>query len=349
MKKYAAVLLILLFLPALAMSERLTLSFIGDCCIGEMIESQGTKDGYTWMVDHKGLDWPFSMARKYLDSDDFTFANLEVVFTKRSRHQDKQTILRAHPSYAQVLLHSGVDAVNTVNNHCFDFYYEGYMDTLAALDGLQVKHFGSVNINSRYGSDLLLETEVKGVKIGAVGYSYPQQSHMKMLKNRIKTLKDNGCDIIIASMHWGQETKSVQTNAQMQLARELINAGADVVWGHHPHVLQPVQFYKGGVILYSAGNFTFGSMSPKVDRDTGIFQVTYDITGEAPELTQLQVIPYTTTGRGDYRPMELTGEKDRLRVFKKLRSTKKSDGMINLPDSFLQTGVVKIENGTIVP
>ncbi len=89
MKKYVAILLVFLLLPALAMGETLTLSFVGDCSIGETIESQGSKEGYAWMVDKNGLDWPFSTVRKYLDNDDFTFANLEVVFTTRSRHKDK--------------------------------------------------------------------------------------------------------------------------------------------------------------------------------------------------------------------------------------------------------------------
>ncbi|MBR5230729.1 MAG: CapA family protein [Clostridia bacterium] len=345
MKKYLAFLLILLLLPAFAVGETLTLSFVGDCSLGETIESQGSKEGFSWMVDKNGLDWPFSTVRKYLDADDFTFANLEVVFTTRSKHKDKRTNLRAKPYYAQVLLHSGVDAVNTVNNHSFDFNYEGYMDTLKALDEIGFKHFGSVYVNSKYGSDLLLETEVKGIKIGAVGFSYPQESDLKIVKQRIQKLKDAGCDIIVASMHWGQETKPTQTSEQMKFARELIKAGADIIWGHHPHVLQPVQFYKGGIVMHSTGNLTFGSMSSKVDRDTGIFQVTFDISGKDPVMTELKVIPFTTTGRGDYRPKELTEEADRLRVFKKVRYAKKSETMTNLPESFLKTGVVKLKDG----
>ena len=132
---------------------------------------------------------------------------------------------------------------------------------------------------------------------------------------------------------------------QFGFARSVIDLGADVVWGHHPHVLQPVQFYHGGVILYSTGNFTFGTMSSKVDRDTGIFQTEYEIGENGPVLTGLRVIPCVTTGRGDYRPYELTDPADRQRVFGKLIYPKDVKNMQNLPQSFLNTGFVKIEKG----
>jgi len=106
-----------------------------------------------------------------------------------------------------------------------------------------------------------------------------------------------------------------------------------------------VQFYKGGLILYSTGNFTFGTMSSSVDRDTGIFQVAVEKTDAGVELKQLTVIPCTTTGQGDYRPYEFTDQKDRERVFKKLIYARNTENMQNLPASFIETGVVQIENG----
>ena len=190
-----------------------------------------------------------------------------------------------------------------------------------------------------------METEVKGVKIGALGFTYPQDNDVKRIKKRIEKLKANGCDLVVVSLHWGEETKPKQNSWQMKMARQIIDAGADIIWGHHPHVLQPVQFYNGGIILYSTGNFTFGSMSSTVDRDTGIFQLTYEITEDKPVLEALKVIPMTTTGRGDYRPYEFTEEEDRTRVFKKLIYTGSVSKMTNLPASFAEDGEIKIENG----
>ena len=208
-----------------------------------------------------------------------------------------------------------------------------------------MKHFGSVYVGGKFQQDVLLETEVKGLKIGALGFTYPQDSDLKLIEKRINTLKENGCELIVVSLHWGKETHPRQESWQMKYARKVIDMGANIIWGHHPHVLQPVQFYKGGLILYSTGNFTFGTMSSSVDRDTGIFQVNVDVTENGPVLTQLSVIPCTTTGQGDYRPYEFTEQADRERVFKKLIYPRETENMQNVPASFVQTGVIKIENG----
>lgn len=341
-----ALALLLALTPCLALGETLTLSFIGDCSIGEAIQNKGEENGYTWMLDHNGMDWPFSLVRNYLDADDLTFANLEVVFTERTKHVNKTFPLVGAPRYAQVLLHSGIEAVNTVNNHCFDFNLEGYQDTIATLDALGFAHFGSVYVGSKTnGQDRLLKVSAKGVVIGALGFTYPQDSDLKLIADRIAMLKNAGCDLVIVALHWGKETHAMPESWQFGYARSVIDAGADVVWGHHPHVLQPVQLYNGGVILYSTGNFTFGTMSSKVDRDTGIFQLEYDVDAEDPTLKQLRVIPCITTGKGDYRPYELTDPADRARVFKKLIYPREVSGMQNLPQSFLQTGIIHIENG----
>lgn len=169
------------------------------------------------------------------------------------------------------------------------------------------------------------------------------------MKQRIEQLRADGCDLVIVSLHWGKETKAIPESWQFKYARKVIDLGADVLFGHGPHVLQAVQFYNGGVILYSTGNFTFGTMSSKVDRDTGIFQVTYDLAQDGkPALSMFKLIPCTTTGAGDYRPYELTEQADRERAFKKLIYTREVTNMQNLPQSFIQTGEVKLENGVPV-
>ena len=346
MKKAVLFLCLLLLLPSLALGETLTLSFVGDCSIGEAIQNKGDENGYTWMLDHNGYDWPFSLVRDYLEADDFTFANLEVVFTERTKHVNKTFPLVGAPKYAQVLLHSGVDAVNTVNNHCFDFNVEGYQDTMDALDAIDFPHFGSVYVNNKsQGQDILLTAQVGDILIGALGFTYPQDSDLKLIGNRIGQLREAGCQLVVVALHWGKETHATPESWQYAYARSVIDLGADIIWGHHPHVLQPVQFYHGGVIMYSTGNFTFGTMSSKVDRDTGIFQLAYEKTENGPMLTQLRVIPCTTTGKGDYRPYELTEAEDRQRVFKKLVYPKEVKNMQNLPQSFLLTGIANIVDG----
>ena len=160
-----------------------------------------------------------------------------------------------------------------------------------------------------------------------------------------RIIKEQGADYVIVSLHWGRETHPTPQNAQVGTAKQYIDAGADVIYGHHPHVLQPVQFYKGKPILYSTGNFTFGTMS-KVDPSTGIFQLAYEKTEEGKvQLKRLQVIPCETQGSGDYRPFELTDPEERKAVFKELVLKKEYKNCVNPPASFLETGVIEFENG----
>ena len=346
MKRIWIVFVLLWGLALCARGETLTLSFIGDCSIGEMADSSGKAGSYTATVDEKGLDWPFSLVREYLETDDFTFANSEVVFTSRNRHQEKKTNLKAAAPYARVFLHSGVDAVNTANNHAMDFFAEGYQDTLNALDEYEIPNFGTLYPDTSRAQDRLGVYEAKGVRIGAVGFSYPQDTDLKKIAARIETLRSQGCQLVIVSLHWGREVQNTPQSWQFTYAQKVIDAGADVIWGHHPHILQQVQFYHGKPVFYSTGNFTFGSMS-RVDPDTGIFQLRYQVTDSGIQLENFTVIPCRTQGKGDYRPYPLTDPDEKAAMLKKLIYKKKVADMQNLPPAFAETGSIDLEDGYI--
>ena len=347
MKRMLALLLgCLLALPA-ARADTLTLSFVGDCSIGERLESAELQGNYTGTLAEKGYDWPFSLVREYLDADDFTFANNEVVFTARKNHQDKRTNLRGPAENAQTYLYSGIDAVNTANNHAMDFFLDGYDDTVAALDQYGVKHFGTLYPDTNRERDYLGIYDVGRARVGVMGFSYPQDSDLDRMAMRIQALRGAGCTLVIVSLHWGREVSDTPENWQFSYARKVIDAGADVLWGHGPHILQPVQFYRGKPIFFSTGNFTFGSMS-QVDPDTGIFQLQYSVTENGVELLRFSVIPCRTQGHGDYRPYVLTDPAEQKALFKKLIYRRAVDGMDNLPDSFADTGVMTLAESFLV-
>ncbi len=333
--------LLVCLLPALACAETLTLSFLGDCSIGEAVQYKGHTDGYTDTVDKNGYDWPFSLVMDTLKSDDCTFANLEVVFTERTRHQDKRYPLCAEPKYVQVLTESGVDVVNTANNHCFDFQTEGYDDSCATLDTAGIKRFGSPGLGSALSRDELLTVDIKGVRIGAVGLSYPSERDLPRIEKRIASLREAGCELVIVSLHWGREVHDTPDSWQYKYARSVIDMGADVIWGHHPHILQQVHFYQGKPIFY-------GTMS-NVDRDTGIFQLEYALFEGAPALSVFRVLPCQTSGKGDYRARPIEDEAARKTMLKKLIFKKNISGMERLPATFADTGEVFLENGAFVP
>lgn len=325
------------------------LSFVGDCSIGDSEQFTTYQDSYHNTIDEKGYAWPFSLVKDYLAADDLTIANLEAVLTTKLAHTDKLYNLKAAPDHVNILTEGSIEIVNTVNNHCMDFHRNGYVDMLEHLDNAGVDHFGSVYTTQPDGFDELAVQEIDGIRIGFMGFSYPQESDKKKIANRVKILKEEqGCDLVVVSLHWGRETQNTPDSGQIAYAKVVIDSGADVVWGHHPHVIQPINFYKGKPIMYSTGNFTFGTMS-QVDPATGIFQLAYEKVDGEVRLTRLQVIPCETQDGPDYRPYVLTDEAERRAVFKKLRMKKEYAKCVNLPESFLETGVVYFENGEMLP
>ncbi len=325
------------------------LSFVGDCSIGDSAQFVTYADSYHSTVDEKGYDWIFSLVKEYLSADDLTIANLEAVLTTKVAHTDKMYNLKAAPDHVNILTAGSIEVVNTVNNHCMDFYRGGYVDMVAHLDNAGVGHFGSVYTTQPDGYDELAVREIGGIRIGFMGFSYPQESEKKKIANRVRILKEEqGCDLVVVSLHWGRETQGKPEPGQVAFAKAAIDAGADVIYGHHPHVIQPIHFYKGKPILYSTGNFTFGTMS-QVDPATGIFQLAYEKVGGEVFLKRLQVIPCQTQNDPDYRPRVLTDPAERRAVFKKLRMTTNYAKCENLPESFLETGTVYFENGKMLP
>lgn len=331
-----------------ACTDSATVSFVGDCSIGDSIQYKKAVSSYHTCIDQNGYDWPFSLVKDVLAADDLTVANLEVVFTARTQHTDKMYNLMADADHVAVLNAGSIELVNTVNNHSMDFGRAGYQDSLATLEAAGIDSFGSIYAGREDGFDLLGVRDVNGIRFGFIGFSYPQEADQKRIADRIATLREQGCDVVVVSLHWGRETHPTPTTGQMNYAKRILDAGADMIWGHHPHVLQPIQFYNGKPILYSTGNFTFGTMS-NVDPATGIFQLTYKKEEDRVLLTELSVVPCQTQRSPDFRPFILTEEAQRQAVFGKLVLKKEYKGFENPPASFLETGVIRLENGQLVP
>ncbi len=332
-----------------SVGSRLLLSFIGDCSIGDASQSRDVETSLTKTVAKNGYAWPFSTVSEYLKNDDYTFANLEVCLTTQEKlKSSKKYNMIAPPEHTQILIEGGVEAVNTVNNHCMDFGYQGYQDTLSALDAAGIYHFGTVSPGRETGSDILGYANVKGIKIGMVGFTYPQDGDLKRIEMRIAQLREEGCQLVVVSLHWGRETHMTSESWQYAYAKKVIDYGADVIWGHHPHVVQPIMFYRGKPIFFSTGNFIFGTMS-NVDPSTGIFQLEYSLEDGQCVLDTLRVIPCETTRGGDYRPRVLTDEAEKQKCLGKLIAKKTVSKMVNLPESFAQTGIVRLNaDGEII-
>lgn len=235
---------------------------------------------------------------------------MEGTLTTEEQREDKTYAFKGPPEYAAILSGSSVEAANLANNHSRDYGEKSYTDTITALEGAGIATFGFER------ADVM---EIKGVKVGLTGI-YELAEHMEkkqQVKENIAALKEAGAQLIIVNFHWGIEREYVPNDTQKALARLAIDEGADLVIGHHPHVLQGVEKYKGRYIAYSLGNFCFGGNSNPEDKDTMIFQQTFTITKDGVKKDEaINMIPCSLSsanGYNDYCPVPLEGsEKERV-------------------------------------
>jgi Putative enzyme of poly-gamma-glutamate biosynthesis (capsule formation) len=317
-RRCLALALALLMIWPCSAARALTLSLVGDCSIGTIRYREKSTD-FISKMKKQGMDYPFSKFYDVFQNDDLTIANCEGVFTTLRAAADKNKLsIYALPEWAQVFTLGAVDVVNTENNHTYDFGKQGRLDTLAALDEAGIAHFG--------GGELLI-IEVEGITIGMTGYTYPHRYDISRQEKDIEKLRSEGCEIIIVSMHWGKEESYKLTAEQKQMGRALIDAGADVVYGHGPHVLQPVEMYNGKPIIYSLANFTFGANAAPKDADTAVLTLVYEREEDAITLTAIDAIPARMHNNKDFCPYPYTEGKDIERVLKKLDM----QGGISLP------------------
>lgn len=284
----------------------LTLSVVGDCTLGtdETFDYDTSLNAY---YENYGADYFLQNVKDIFSADDLTIANFEGTLTDSDEREDKTFAFKAPASYASILTGGSVEAVNTANNHSHDYGEQSFDDTLAALDDAGIVHFG-------YDETAVMD--VKGIKVGLVGI-YELYDHLEreqQLKDNIAKVKADGAQLIVAIFHWGNETETVPDSNQTTLGRIAIDEGADLVCGHHPHVLQGIETYKGRNIVYSLGNFCFGGNSSPSDMDTMIYQQTFTIDADGVKKDNVtNIIPCSISsaaydGYNNYQPTPAEGD-----------------------------------------
>ena len=284
----------------------LTLSVVGDCTLGtdETFDYDTSLNAY---YENYGADYFLQNVKDIFSADDLTIANFEGTLTDSDEREDKTFAFKAPASYASILTGGSVEAVNTANNHSHDYGDQSFDDTLAALDDAGIVHFG-------YDETAVMN--VKGIKVGLVGI-YELYDHLEreqQLKDSIAKVKADGAQLIVVIFHWGNETETVPDSNQTTLGRIAIDEGADLVCGHHPHVLQGIETYKGRNIVYSLGNFCFGGNSSPSDMDTMIYQQTFTIDADGVKKDNVtNIIPCSISsaaydGYNNYQPTPAEGD-----------------------------------------
>lgn len=291
----------------------LTVSSMGDCTLG-------TDEGFAHSTslnayyEQHGPDYFFQHVRPILEQDDLSIVNMEGTLTGSENRQDKTYAFKAPAEYASILSGSSVEAANLANNHSYDYGEQSYTDTVQALENAGIITFGYEHIKI---------LDIKGVKVGLTGI-YELAGHLdkkSQIQENIGALKAAGAQLIIINFHWGIEKEYVPNDIQKELAHYAVDQGADLVIGHHPHVLQGIEKYNGAYIAYSLGNFCFGGNSNPSDTDSMIFQQTFTFqNGERIMDDQIQIIPCSITSssdKNDYCPVPLEGE-EKQRVLDKI-------------------------------
>ena len=292
----------------------LTVSVVGDCTLGtdENFDYDTSLNAY---FESYGKEYFFQNVKSIFEADDLTIANNEGTFTDSYDREDKTFAFKAPASFAGIYSCSSVEAVNTANNHSHDYGEQSFQDTMKALDAEGVVHFG-------YDETAVMD--IKGVKVGLVGI-YELYDHLEreqQLKDNIAKVKKDGAELIIVIFHWGNEKETVPDSNQTTLGHLAIDLGADLVCGHHPHVLQGIEEYKGRNIVYSLGNFCFGGNSSPSDMDSMIFQQTFTITNDGVKADNVtNIIPCSISseyGYNDYQPTPAEGD-EKTRIMEKIQ------------------------------
>ena len=264
---------------------RVTITAVGDITIGgdprksaSIIGSQGYYDRLYKSLDGKFLQ---NVAPYFKGANNVTIANLETSFTTSTRYKNKGYIFRAKPAYAAMLANAGIDIVGHANNHAEDCA-NGIPNTRSAVSKAGMQYVGN---------GTFAYAERNGVRIGFLAYN---GGHSKMSES-IKKMKQQ-CDLVVVSIHWGKEWVYAASASQRNLGRGAITAGADLVIGHHSHVVSGIEKYKGKYIVYGLGTLSSAILTPS-DMDTFIYQQTFEVIPATGEINEgsVELIPCSTS------------------------------------------------------
>lgn len=249
----------------------------------------------------------FRSVRDIFSEDDLTLVNFECVMQEEgtqkipSKKKNNQFLFLADPSYVTALTDNSVEAVALENNHIMDFGEEGRDSTIRILSEAGVVYSNHTTMGT---------FEKNGVKVAMFSHQtlnqpFTSEELAKMVKSEIEAVRDE-YTIIIESFHWGNELDYYPVDKQIKLGRAAIDAGADLVLGHHSHRINPIEEYNGKYIVYSLGNGSFAGNNKPSDMSTFIFQERFRVKDGEVQSTSFRIIPARISSRTDVNNFVLT-------------------------------------------
>jgi poly-gamma-glutamate synthesis protein (capsule biosynthesis protein) len=308
--------------------QTVSVTAVGDCAFGPT-QTHGYSGSVYEYYDNYGEDYFFDGVRDIFEQDDFTLLNLECVLSNSTDRVEKTWNLKGKPEYAGIMTGSSVEAVSLGNNHTFDYGQSGLDETREVLNNAGII-FG-------FNDHVAAYTTESGLVVGIVSASQlsADEKHANYIRDGIQELREEGADLVIASCHWGIEGDHYANDYQQTLAHKIVDWGADLVVGTHPHVLQGVEEYNGKIILYSLGNFCFGGNSNPTDKDTAIYRQTFTFAdGVLQSGISADIIPCSissTESTNDYQPTVAAGDKKQS-IIDKMNEYSKSYSDVSFDD-----------------
>lgn len=313
-------------------SVMITITAVGDVTIGRNVQHNGASIFEKELKKQGGdINFIFRNVKQIFESDDLTIANFEGVladsYTIPSSKKNNDYLFLGDPSYAQALSGNGVEAVTMENNHINDFGQDGIDATIAAMESAGVV-WSNKNHMGVY--------ETQGLRIGMLAYQIvpPLRSDelsasalQAVVASDIATARES-CDLVIVSFHWGKELDYSPRNespySQVTLGRAAIDAGADLVLGHHSHRINPIECYQGKYIVYSLANCSFAGNNKPSDMFTFIFQTRFRLRDGEIMANSFRIIPCRISSRKDYNDFAITPLTDQSNITTVLNTLKNS-------------------------
>ncbi len=280
----------------------LSVSAVGDCTFGN--DPNLPLEGFdqVFRKNKESYHYFFENVKEFFQEDDLTIINFEGVLSDRGEREIKEYAFRGDPRYVNILTSSAIEAANIANNHTYDYGYEAFKQTAEVMDSRDISVFGDSTVVIR---------EINGIRVGLIGTNALYYEGRTNFDKNLEALKSKNPHIIIASFHWGEEKATVPSTIQTELAHRAIDGGADLVIGHHPHVIQGIEKYKGKYIAYSLANFCFGGNTAPADKDTMIFNQVFRfkdgklIEDKSDSVTIIPCSVSSVSSHNDFRPTPL--------------------------------------------
>lgn len=294
----------------ISQSSEISISFVGDILLAANVEKK---------INREGVNYPFSEVKSILSTADFAMGNLEnPVGTGGTPIPKKQYTFRASPRVLEGVKWSGIDVMSIANNHILDYGVKPFNETLQNLSDNGLHYVGAGRNEEEAFKPVILEKNNKKIAFLAGSHVIPYTSwyagknspgvagiyNPAKIIERIKAARQEA-DIVVVYLHWGIERETMPKAYQKNIGKKLIDNGADVVIGSHPHVLQGFEVYKGKLIAYSLGNFVFTDQR----KETLVLQVSFDEKG----LMKAEIIPCLIK---NYRPEIIEDENQKKNFYK---------------------------------